>query len=263
MKDRNFLHELLTIYHNVPQHALWRAIEAKLLSEQNLERPILDVGCGDGTFSSVVFRNDKGGIYGCDASPDTVAKASLCGIYEEAVVADARKLPYPDAFFLSAFSNCVLEHIQEDEKVVSEISRVLKPGGIFIFTVPSEHFKANLSGKSNKEIEELDRRLEHYHYRTLDEWKEITERCGLRIEKSFCFISSRVLIKWESMMDFFTSDIMGHELGRLLTSKRFGINKLSSIILPRLFNSMLTKWYDEGLKETISGSMRFISAKKI
>lgn len=37
----------------------------------------------------------------------------------------------------------VIEHVEEDEKFVSEISRVLKPGGVFILTTPNGDFVEN------------------------------------------------------------------------------------------------------------------------
>ncbi len=47
------------------------------------------------------------------------------------------KLPYPDGFFDCVLSNQTLEHMKEIFFVFSEISRVLKPGGIFIIGVPN------------------------------------------------------------------------------------------------------------------------------
>lgn len=260
--DDNFLFDFLSIYPNVPQHALWRAVEAKLLSQQTLDRPILDIGCGDGTFSSVVFKNNRGGIYGCDSSADTAARAAQTGLYEEVQSADARRLPYNDSFFSSAFSNCVLEHIPEDEKVISEIARVLKPGGVFVFTVPSVHFKSNLNKRSGEYLEKLDRRLEHYHYRTSEEWTAILGKHGLEIKKNTTFFPPDVLIKWDSMMNFYAKEIMGRELSRLLISKKLGLKKFTYIFLPHVFKLLLSKWYEEGLKEDESGSVRFISAIK-
>ena len=38
------------------------------------------------------------------------------------------------------FSNCVIEHIPNNAAVLKEVSRILKKGGFFMFTVPSHHF---------------------------------------------------------------------------------------------------------------------------
>lgn len=53
-------------------------------------------------------------------------------------VADGRRLPYPDNAFDHAFSVSVLEHIPDDgdKQAVSELSRVVRPGGRIVVTVP-------------------------------------------------------------------------------------------------------------------------------
>jgi SAM-dependent methyltransferase len=50
---------------------------------------------------------------------------------------DARHLPFPDGTFDVVITSEVLEHIQDDVAAVSEMVRVLKPGGRFAATVPS------------------------------------------------------------------------------------------------------------------------------
>jgi SAM-dependent methyltransferase len=51
--------------------------------------------------------------------------------------ADARRLPFPDATFDVVITSEVLEHIQDDVAAISEMVRVLKPGGRFAATVPA------------------------------------------------------------------------------------------------------------------------------
>jgi SAM-dependent methyltransferase len=50
---------------------------------------------------------------------------------------DARRLPFPDATFDIVITSEVLEHIQDDVAAISEMARVLKPGGRFAATVPA------------------------------------------------------------------------------------------------------------------------------
>jgi 2-polyprenyl-3-methyl-5-hydroxy-6-metoxy-1,4-benzoquinol methylase len=56
----------------------------------------------------------------------------------EVVWADARKLPFEDESFDVVICLDVLEHIEEDFMVISEISRVLKSGGRFLISVPED-----------------------------------------------------------------------------------------------------------------------------
>jgi len=51
---------------------------------------------------------------------------------------DARDLPFSQSSFDGVICLDVLEHILEDSQVVSEIARVLKPGGYFLISVPED-----------------------------------------------------------------------------------------------------------------------------
>ncbi|MBM4081399.1 MAG: class I SAM-dependent methyltransferase [Planctomycetes bacterium] len=49
---------------------------------------------------------------------------------------DAHQLPFKDASFHGVLSSALLEHVDDPRRVVSEIHRVLKPGGVVYFNVP-------------------------------------------------------------------------------------------------------------------------------
>ncbi|WP_111706863.1 class I SAM-dependent methyltransferase [Lutibacter citreus] len=54
------------------------------------------------------------------------------------VKADICDLPFEDNSFDVVFCNHVLEHIEDDKKAMSELYRVLKPGGMGIFQIPQD-----------------------------------------------------------------------------------------------------------------------------
>ncbi len=54
------------------------------------------------------------------------------------VKADVCDLPFEDNTFDVVFCNHVLEHVTDDSKAMSELYRVLKPGGLGIFQIPQE-----------------------------------------------------------------------------------------------------------------------------
>lgn len=201
MKD--FLMKFLKVYPHIPPQALWWAIEAKLLSEQSFEEPILDLGCGDGLFASILFEGKFKEIVGCDISPSSVAMAKSCGIYKDITISDACHLPYKDNSFSTVLSNCVLEHIAEYEKVLREVWRVLRKRGRFIFTVPSEKFVENLKNQDREYIKNFNKRLELFHYRSPQKWKEILQQCGLILEEFRYFIPKEVQQIWEMLTQFF------------------------------------------------------------
>lgn len=49
------------------------------------------------------------------------------------------ELPYPDGHFDFIHGNTVLEHVEDAEKAVGELTRVLAKGGIGVITVPNSH----------------------------------------------------------------------------------------------------------------------------
>jgi len=57
------------------------------------------------------------------------------------VKADICSLPFEDNSFDIIFCNHVLEHIEDDQKAMHELFRVLKPGGFGIFQIPMDYSK--------------------------------------------------------------------------------------------------------------------------
>jgi len=54
------------------------------------------------------------------------------------VTADLSRLPFPDGCFDAALNVVVLEHTRDPQAVLSEIARVLKPGGRFLLVAPQQ-----------------------------------------------------------------------------------------------------------------------------
>ena len=123
--------------------ALMRAVEASFYAELELPGPVLDVGSGDGQFVTVAF--DKPIDVGLDPWAAPMREARKRGGYRLLTLADGARMPFPDGYFGSAFSNSVLEHIPQVERVLAEVARVLKPGAPFAFCGPNQRFLENLS----------------------------------------------------------------------------------------------------------------------
>ncbi len=95
---------------------------------------ILDVGCGTG--GNMLLLRDFGSVTGVDFSPEALKFAGNAG-FKSLMLGDATRLNMPDMSFDLVTALDVLEHIPNDAAAISEAWRVLKPGGIFLVTVPS------------------------------------------------------------------------------------------------------------------------------
>ena len=94
---------------------------------------ILDVGCGRGEFLNGFISCEMKG-YGVDRS--MVAKRYVKSAEIRTADLEKEKIPYEDNFFDVVYSKSVIEHFYYPENLVSEIYRVLKPGGVVITMCP-------------------------------------------------------------------------------------------------------------------------------
>jgi len=136
----DYLKILLDYYYPFYFFALYRAHELYSVEPfiDLLKPPILDVGCGDGFISSLLFGRQID--FGIDPSLDEVDKAEKSKAYRQIFVGDARNIPLESNSLGGVFSNCVLEHISQVEVLLGEISRVLKPNAYFVATALSPSY---------------------------------------------------------------------------------------------------------------------------
>ena len=111
-----------------------RMFREAILKQLTPEMEILDLGAGAGIVEQMNFRGKAARICGVDLDPRVAQNPFL----DEGRVSDAGEIPYPDDSFDLVFSDNVLEHLAEPEKVFSEVARVLKRGGIFLFKTPNK-----------------------------------------------------------------------------------------------------------------------------
>ncbi|HEU4478538.1 MAG TPA: class I SAM-dependent methyltransferase [Pyrinomonadaceae bacterium] len=118
-----------------------RPVGEQAIARMNVSREamVLDVGCGSGWAARLIAEQaNKGHVIGIDVSDEMVRVAreqssSVANV--EFQVASAEKLPFPNNTFTHAFSMESLYYYADIGKAVSEIGRVLKPGGLFITVV--------------------------------------------------------------------------------------------------------------------------------
>ena len=100
------------------------------------ESRVLDVGCGSGwatrALAELAF---NGRVTGIDISDEMVRVAggtSSSFVNVDFQVASAQRLPFPDREFTHAFSMESIYYYANIPKALSEIHRILKPGGLFV-----------------------------------------------------------------------------------------------------------------------------------
>jgi trans-aconitate methyltransferase len=98
------------------------------LAAQPGER-ILDLGCGDGQLTQRIATSGAR-VIGIDSSPAMVKAARESGV--KADQGSAEKLPYPDHIFEAVFSNAALHWVRGQDEMLSQVHRVLLPGGRFV-----------------------------------------------------------------------------------------------------------------------------------
>jgi SAM-dependent methyltransferase len=215
-----------------------RAVEAKVYQEIDLQDPVLDLGCGDGQFVTTAF--DHKLDVGLDPWTEPIHEATSHGGYHSVVQADAAKMPFEDAYFGSAISNSVLEHIPHLDSVLQEAARVLRPGALFVFCVPNHQFLSNLSVSNFfdkiglKKLANAYRRFfnkisRHHHCDSPEIWEKRLNAAGFEIEKYWHYFSPKALrtLEW------------GHYFGlpSLITRKLFG----KWILVKKPWNLVLTR----------------------
>jgi ubiquinone/menaquinone biosynthesis C-methylase UbiE len=115
---------------------------------------ICDLGCGDGNLSRDIVKKAKK-IYGADISPTRVKKARKNGI--DAVCADVCSTPFKSNYFDKVICSEVIEHVIEPRKLLQEINRVLKRGGIAALTVPfNQKIEKTLLDVPKEDLEQMD-----------------------------------------------------------------------------------------------------------
>jgi 2-polyprenyl-3-methyl-5-hydroxy-6-metoxy-1,4-benzoquinol methylase len=99
-----------------------------------LASPILDIGCGNGVYAQLAFRKNQV-LDGIDINQRELTLAQNSGVYRSVYFADASQhIPVPSGIYRGVFSNSVFEHIPNAQGVIREVSRVISPGGVFVFT---------------------------------------------------------------------------------------------------------------------------------
>lgn len=122
-----------TFYPNVERNWDDSLFREYLLRRITPDAVVLDLGAGAGIVAQMNFRDKCREICGVDPDPRVVDNPYL----HEGKVGFGENLPYPDGKFDVVFCDNVMEHLDNPVAVLSEIARVLKPSGHFLWKTPN------------------------------------------------------------------------------------------------------------------------------
>lgn len=206
---------------------------------------LLEIGCGTGFVLNGIrkeFLNAR--ISGSEIHSNGLAYASIRLPDVELMQLDAQKLPFVDEYdVIGAFD--VIEHIKEDELVLKNIYKGLKPNGICLITVPQHMWLWS----------DVDKDSLHQRRYSAAELHAKLKKVGFEVVKSTSFVSLLIPLMLLARRSAKTS--------RRKSSPRVGLD-----LPPTLNKLMLLVMYIElmlikvGISFPIGGS-RLVIAKKI
>ena len=107
---------------------------------------VLEVGCGDGALSGLIYKSFGCELTGLEPSPDGIRYCQEMfnqhNFKATFSISEGYSFSYPDNHFEFVILADVIEHLQHPDRMLAEMKRVLKPGGRAVITTPirtSEH----------------------------------------------------------------------------------------------------------------------------
>jgi SAM-dependent methyltransferase len=215
---RRLLRKLLSENPFQPATSWWRAVELAAVIRHGLpEGEGLDLGCGDGKLMRILLdaANASPSLVGVDIDPLETRDALESGVYRRVHTVPGDRIPEPDASFDFVYSNSVLEHIDDIEPVIAEVSRLLRPAGTFLFTVPGAGFHDCLAGPllgwgdRARYLEQIDRRCAHRRYWGEPQWRACLQRHGIEPVRTVDYLSAPEVQRWETLSRFTAGILYG------------------------------------------------------
>jgi SAM-dependent methyltransferase len=168
--------------------AIKECVRLKRVKELPVVGPVLDVGCGDGLFTSLAWPGVD--TWGVDVNEREAARAQASHAYERVIdqsITDTSALP--ESFFATCVANCSLEHVPDIRAALHTIRRSMRPLGIFYLIVPNGEWTRTLPLRRGLErvglpdvgrayAAALDAQFAHHHLYDADVWRGLLEDAG-------------------------------------------------------------------------------------
>lgn len=160
----------------------WHILKKDIATEITAGSVILDIGSFDGSISYHLSRLISGlDITTVDVEESGLRLASEKGL--KTVNASVQQLPFANNSIDAVLCLDLIEHVQDDNEAVSEMSRVLKNQGVLILSTPKEK-GVSFPGMSEQQIADLNKTWGHVRLGySLEQLDAMLRRYDLIIEK--------------------------------------------------------------------------------
>jgi ubiquinone/menaquinone biosynthesis C-methylase UbiE len=131
---------------------------------QGVSGRALDIGCGPAMMEEALLERGFE-VWGIDASPQMIEYGNQrmaghrMGTRCHLALGDAERLAWPENTFDAVISMGVLEYLSSYDRMIGEISRTLRPGGIAVLTVPNRLSSYRLAASLYYTVRETARRV--------------------------------------------------------------------------------------------------------
>ncbi len=168
--------QLYRTFYELEERHWWFVARQRIvqeLIEQRLKLPsgacVLDAGCGTGAILKMLSQRYE--AYGTDTSPLAIEFSKKRGL-SRVYCCTLDTFPHPDVQFDLVTLLDVIEHVDDDRGVLQQASRLLKPGGPVLVTVPAYRWLWSKHDEVN-----------HHKRRYISkELRRVLEGTGFRIE---------------------------------------------------------------------------------
>ena len=247
--------------------ALERSIECGILSAHPFERPILDIGCGDGIFAAVLFSEPI--ETGIDPDPGELEIARRHGAYDELIECFGNEIPKEDCQHTRRCSRTASWNTSPmSTPVVHEVFRLLRPGGSFYVTIPTHRFERYtignliLSGLGAKRLAEkwrgvFKRFWNLYNVNQPKWWTDMFEGAGFVVEESFEYEPPSLYLLKEALMPFSVPGAVSKRVRDRWVILPAPLRKIATAPIVWLTRPLMARW-----ARSNEGCLIFIALRK-
>ena len=163
-------------------------------------------------------------------------------------LADARRMPYPDASFDVAYALSVLEHVEGeggDSAAAAEMARVLKPGGTLVLSVPfgPRYVEQTIAGMAHA-VERISGRSTHFFQRIYDK-RRFEANLAAPLAAAGAAVRRTVTIRRRATRTAAVASVLRRALPESVVTAMGFLNPFLSRAVNR---------HEEGIAESIAGS---------